>query len=443
MPGPIKCTRRLTASPGRAAQFSRKKTILADAENRDVRASAPKPAPSPFSSFAKSTFSKLATIASPRVSKPRAGLENRTPSAPAAPPPPPLSATPAPKGQRLQKLAGYFTKLDEGSLECGTESSRKADSPVPTPCLQSVPERKALAELSRTPNEKPADEITPEERAVPSKRAPLPSPRRIFDIASPAPVAMSRATLAAIKGRRPKPKQAATAAPPPPPPPPPTTTTPFQEASVSSLPRSGYADSNGGGSSSGGSSGGSMKRSGLSGGPTRVASSGPAPTPEPAAREPRRRRPRTRKKGAKCEAAGNDDVAADSASPAESGEESPADARIVAASALDEGGAQAADVATGGTADDTFAADGRELAWWLVLLSPPHEQVLHVMPLLSRRFKRMCDEALSLASLVGCVQPTEEMPFVELSRLLDAYPQGHFLAEGGWKRVFKVLSSAL
>jgi hypothetical protein len=71
------------------------------------------------------------------------------------------------------------------------------------------------------------------------------------------------------------------------------------------------------------------------------------------------------------------------------------------------------------------------LAWWLVLLTLSSDEMLHLVPQVSRGFRRMSEEALKLASLLGCVQAGTSSPLVKLPQLMEAFPRGQFLAEGG------------
>ena len=71
------------------------------------------------------------------------------------------------------------------------------------------------------------------------------------------------------------------------------------------------------------------------------------------------------------------------------------------------------------------------------------DEVVLSLPAVCKRLGEMAEEALVLASLLGCL-PGADAPAQprEASEVLSAYPGGRFLAEGGFKRVFRVKNAA-
>ena len=86
-------------------------------------------------------------------------------------------------------------------------------------------------------------------------------------------------------------------------------------------------------------------------------------------------------------------------------------------------------------------------AWNLVLLSLPSDEVQMLMPLVCRGLRAMSEDATCLASLLGCLgagsasAPLPTAPMLEWREIEDAFPCGRFLAEGGFKQVFRVHDS--
>lgn len=78
-------------------------------------------------------------------------------------------------------------------------------------------------------------------------------------------------------------------------------------------------------------------------------------------------------------------------------------------------------------------------AWRLILPHLPTSELINTLPCVCKALRALSDDATLLASLLGCLpgaaSPASLMPYQTVSA---AYPRGKFLAEGGYKRVFKV-----
>lgn len=90
-----------------------------------------------------------------------------------------------------------------------------------------------------------------------------------------------------------------------------------------------------------------------------------------------------------------------------------------------------------------MAEERWNLAWWLVMVRLDADVVALTLPCVCKGLAEMARESLTLASILGSLPgagaPTLPREEVEI---LSAYPAGRFMAEGGFKRVFKVRNAA-
>ena len=77
-------------------------------------------------------------------------------------------------------------------------------------------------------------------------------------------------------------------------------------------------------------------------------------------------------------------------------------------------------------------------AWWLVLRHLSTDQIITTLPCVCRTLQALATDASLLASMLACLPGGPSVPMIEWPRISQAYPHGTFLAEGGFKRVFKV-----
>ena len=77
-------------------------------------------------------------------------------------------------------------------------------------------------------------------------------------------------------------------------------------------------------------------------------------------------------------------------------------------------------------------------AWWLIMSTLPTDDVLTLLPCVCKRLQTLASDAALLASLIGCMPGGQPTSLVPMERILKAYPRGTFLAEGGYKKVYRV-----
>ena len=82
-------------------------------------------------------------------------------------------------------------------------------------------------------------------------------------------------------------------------------------------------------------------------------------------------------------------------------------------------------------------------AWRLVALHLDTDDAVTTLPCVNRNLHSLSTDQVLLASLLGCL-PGAPKPasLIRMQRILKSYPKGKFLAEGGYKRVFRVESAS-
>ena len=100
----------------------------------------------------------------------------------------------------------------------------------------------------------------------------------------------------------------------------------------------------------------------------------------------------------------------------------------------------AATGATAGRGEESTGVDDerRRLAWWLVMTTLEADAVVLLLPQVCRTFRELSDEAVALSSLLSCLPGAASCAPRDYADIAGAFPAGRFLAEGGFKRVYKV-----